>query len=174
MLYIERMFNQRMQDLDQGTFNKDEWFQKKEIAYHDEIRQIINLPIDTPFICDLSEREFFMNIIDNDEYRNKYHEYLSLLAKQYVMEGELEKSIKTFTSEIQDIVGTEDNAHYKFTDFELAVKQLKLFLQRKAESVVAQLNGAVPSDRNSQESAADKLIDTSDLDVRLMGEEWGS
>ena len=89
MLYIERMFNQRMQDLDQGTFNKDEWFQKKEIAYHDEIRQIINLPIDTPFICDLSEREFFMNIIDNDEYRNKYHEYLSLLAKQYVMEGSL-------------------------------------------------------------------------------------
>ena len=62
MLYIEKMFNQRMQDLDQGTFNKDEWFQKKEIAYHDEIRQIINLPIDTPFICDLSEREFFMNI----------------------------------------------------------------------------------------------------------------
>ena len=92
MLYKERMFSQRMQDIEQGTFNKEEWLEKKEIAYHDEIRQIINLPIDTPFMCDLSEREFFMNIIDNDEYRNKYHEYLSVLAQQYVLGGELEKS----------------------------------------------------------------------------------
>ncbi len=31
MLYIESMFNQRMQDLDQGTFNKEEWFQKRRL-----------------------------------------------------------------------------------------------------------------------------------------------
>ena len=174
MLYNEKMFDQRMKDIEQGTFNKEKWLQKKETAYHDEIKQLVNLPIDTPFICDLSEREFFMNILDIDEYRNKYHEYLSVLAEQYVMGGELDKTISTYTDEIQDIVGTEENAHYKSADFLPAVEQLKLFLQRKSESVIGQLNGTIPSDRNGQTKSPEKLIDTSDLDLRLMGEEWGS
>ncbi|WP_295091172.1 CotH kinase family protein [Ruminococcus sp.] len=173
MLYNGKMFNQRMKDIEKGTFNKDQWLQEKENAYHDEIKQIINLPIDTPFTCDLSEREFFMNILNIDEYRNKYHDYLSVLAEQYVLGGELEKTINTYTAEIQEIVGTEENAHYKNADFTVAVEQLKLFLQRKSESVIGQLNDTIPSDWNGQKDSSDKLIDTSDLDLRLMGEEWG-
>lgn len=174
MLYNEKMFEKRMRDTEQGTFDKEEWLKEKEIAYRDEIRQIVNLPIDTPFLGDLSEREFFMNILANDEYRNKYHEYLSMLAEQYVLGGELEKTINTYTAEIQDIVGTEDNAHYKAADFCPAVEQLKLFLQRKSESVIGQLNGSIPSDRDSQANAPETLTNTSDMDVRLMGTEWGS
>lgn len=174
MLYNEKMLDKRIQDTEQGTFNKEEWLKEKEDAYHDEIRQIINLPIDTPFLGDLSEREFFLNILDNDEYRNKYHEYLSILAEQYVMGGELDKTINTYTEEIQDIVGTEENAHYKANDYTPAMEQLTLFLQKKSESVIGQLNGSIPSDRDGQANSPDKLIDTSDLDVRLMGEEWGS
>ena len=173
MLYNGKMFDQRMKDIEKGSFNKDQWLQEKENAYHDEIKQIINLPIDTPFTCDLSEREFFMNILNIDEYRNKYHDYLSVLAEQYVLGGELEKTINTYTAEIQEIVGTEENAHYKNADFTVAVEQLKLFLQRKSESVIGQLNGTIPSDWNGQKDSSDKLIDTSDLDLRLMGEEWG-
>ena len=173
MSYNGKMFDQRMKDIEKGTFNKDQWLQEKENAYHDEIRQLVNLPIDTPFVCDFSEREFFMNILDIDEYSNRYHEYLSVLAEQYVMGGELENTINTYTTEIQDIVGTEENAHYKDADFLPAVEQLKLFLQRKSESVIGQLNGTIPSDWNGQKGSADKLIDTSDLDLRLMGEEWG-
>ena len=171
MLYNEKMFEKRMRDTEQGTFDKEEWLKEKEIAYRDEIRQIINLPIDTPFLGDLSEREFFMNILANDEYRNKYHEYLSMLAEQYVLGGELEKTINACTAEIQDIVGTENNARYKADDFSPAVDQLKLFLQRKSESVIGQLNGLIPSDRDGQANAPETLTDTSDMDVRLMGTE---
>ena len=174
MLYNDKMFNQRMKDMEKGTFNKEKWQQDKENAYHDEIRQIINLPIDTPFMCDLSEREFFMNILDIAEYRDKYHKYLSILAEQYVLGGELEETINIYTAEIQDIVGTEENAHYKNADFATAIEQLKLFLQMKSESVIGQLNDSIPSDRNSQAISPEKLIDTSDLDVRLMGTEWRS
>ena len=95
-------------------------------------------------------------------------------GKQYVLGGELEKTISTYTSEIQDIVGTEDNAHYKAEDFSPAVEQLKLFLQRKSESVIGQLNGSIPSDRERQANAPETLTNTSDMDVRLMGTEWGS
>ena len=174
MSYKEKMFKQRFQDIDHGTFNKEEWLKEKEKAYHEEIRQIINLPVDTPFLADLSEREFFMNLLDNEEYRNKYHEYLSVLAEQYVRGGELDKTISTYTAEIQDIVGTEENAHYKADDFVTALEQLKLFLQKKSESVIGQLNGSIPPDRKGQSDSPEKLIDTSDLDVRLMGEEWGN
>ena len=62
----------------------------------------------------------------------------------------------------------------KNADFATAIEQLKLFLQMKSESVIGQLNGSIPSDRNSQAISPEKLIDTSDLDVRLMGTEWGS
>ena len=174
MLYNDKMFNQRMNDMEKGAFDKEKWQQDKENAYHDEIRQIINLPIDTPFLCDLSEREFFMNILDIEEYRDKYHEYLSILAEEYVLSGELEKTINTYTAEIQDIVGTEENAHYKNADFATAIEQMKLFLQRKSESVIGQLKGSIPSDHDSQAESPEKLIDTSDLNVRLMGEEWGN
>ena len=174
MLYNDKMHSKRMEATEQGTFNKEEWLQEKEKAYRDEIRQIVNLPIDTPFLGDLSEREFFMNILANDEYRNQYHTYLSVLAEKYVLGGELEKTINTYTAEIQDIVGTENNAHYKAEDFAPAVEQLKLFLQRKSESVIGQLNGSIPSYREGQANAPETLIDTSVLDVRLMGTEWGS
>ena len=113
-----------------------------------------------------------MNILSNNEYSKKYHDYLSVLAEEYVRGGELDNTIKYYTDEIEEIVETEENSYYKHDDFAPAVEQLRMFLEKKSESVIGQLNGSIPSDRDEQAEAPETLIDTSDLDVRVMGEMW--
>lgn len=73
---------------------------------------------------------------------------------------------------MQEIVGTEEHTYYKSSGFVPVVSQLRLFLQRKADSVIGQLNGTIPSTRDKQSNALETLIDTSDINVRLMGDLW--
>ena len=168
----DEMFSRRMELMSEGNFDKEEWEKERELAYKEEIQTLVNLPVDTPFVVDLSEREFFMNLLSNNEYSKKYHDYLSVLAEEYVQGGELDNTIKYYTDEIEEIVGTEENSYYKHDDFAPAVEQLRMFLEKKSESVIGQLNGSIPSDRDGQAEAPETLIDTSDLDVRVMGEMW--
>jgi spore coat protein CotH len=169
LLSNEEMFSKRMKAMETGSFDKEEWLREKEKANTAEVKKIVNMPIDTPFIGDLSEREFFMNLLDNEGYKEKYHKYLAILAEQYVQGGELDETITVYANEIKDIVGTEHNAPYSSEEYAAAVEMLRKFLQKKAESVIGQLNGYIPADRTGQEQEPDKLIDTSDIDVRLMG-----
>ena len=168
----EKMDLQKKEAQENGTFNEDAWRIEKEAANIAEVRQIINLPIDTPFIGELSEREFFLNLLENEAYKAQYHAYLSELAETYVKGGKLDEAIDRFTAEIGEIVGTGEHTYYKSGDFSPAVAQLRLFLQRKAESVICQLNGTIPTTRDEQANAPETLVDTSDINVRLMGDLW--
>jgi len=151
-----------------GNFSLDDWKRERDDALITETKQIINLPVDTPFTCDLSEREFFMNILSNEEYCSRYHEYLRKLAEEYVKGGVLDDTVKLYSEEIKDIVCTEDNLFYDREEYEKAVEMLKLFLQKKSESVIAQLNGTIPSSRDEQQGREDTFIDTSDLDIKAL------
>lgn len=169
MIADEELDILRAESQEKGTYKKEEWLKEKEKLYADETKQIVNLPIDTPFMGDFSEREFFMNLLENETYKAKYHAYLSMLAKEYVQGGVLEDTIRIYEDEMRDIICTEANAPYSNKQHSTAVDTLRTFLQKKAESVIGQLNGSIPSDRARQAQAAAQLIDTSDIDVRLMG-----
>ncbi len=132
---------------------------------------VINFPIDTPFTSGVSteDRQFFMSLLENEEYLAQYHEYLRQLAEEYVGGGTFENTVSRITSQIDDLVETDPTSFYSYDEYTAAVAMLKETVSLRAESVLGQLNGAIPSTRSGQEEDSSALIDASAIDLTVMG-----
>jgi len=123
-----------------------------------EVSKYINFPIDTPFTGDLSERKFFMQLLENETYKKQYYSYLDLLARKYILGGTLISTMDQIMNEIRDINGTENNAFYSNDKFLKAKDCFKTLLEKKALSVIGQMKGVIPSTRDGQEKDSSNLI----------------
>ena len=135
----------------------------------EDVSRIINFPINTPFSGKLSERTFFMNLLSNETYRARYYHYLNRLCSEYIKGGEFHKTVATIKQEIGSFVGTESNAFYSNKRFYKAVETFDTVLQRRAASVIGQLNGSIPSTWEGQEKAPQKLVSSDDINLSDMG-----
>ncbi len=132
---------------------------------------IINFPIDTPFTSAVSteDRQFFMSLLENEEYLAQYHEYLQQLAEEYVGGGYFENTVSRITSQIDDLVETDPTSFYSYDEYTAAVEMLKETVFLRAESVLGQLDGSIPSTRDGQDEDSSSLIDASAIDLTSMG-----
>ncbi len=132
---------------------------------------VINFPIDTPFTSAVSteDRQFFMSLLDNEEYLAQYHEYLRQLAEEYVGGGTFENTVSRITSQIDDLVEADPTAFYPYDEYTAAASMLKETVSLRAESVLGQLDGTIPSTRSGQEEDSSALIDASSIDLTVMG-----
>ncbi len=132
---------------------------------------VINFPIDTPFSSGVSteDRQFFMSLLENEEYLEQYHEYLRQLTDEYVGGGIFENTVSRITSQIDDLVESDPTSFYSYTEYKSAVEMLKETVSLRAESIRGQLDGTIPSTRSGQEEDASALIDSSSIDLNVMG-----
>ncbi len=132
---------------------------------------VINFPIDTPFTSAVSteDRQFFMSLLSNEEYLAQYHEYLRQLAEEYVGGGAFENTVSRITSQIDDLIETDPTAFYSYDEYTAAASMLKETVSLRAESVLGQLDGTIPSTRSGQEEDSSALIDASSIDLTVMG-----
>lgn len=132
---------------------------------------IINFPIDTPFSSGVSteDRQFFLSLLENEEYLEQYHEYLRQLTDEYVGGGIFENTVSRITSQIDDLVESDPTSFYSYTEYKSAVEMLKETVSLRAESIRGQLDGTIPSTRSGQESDTSALIDSSSIDLNVMG-----
>ncbi len=132
---------------------------------------IINFPIDTPFSSGVSteDRQFFLSLLENEEYLEQYHEYLRQLTDEYVGGGIFENTVSRITSQIDDLVESDPTSFYSYTEYKSAVEMLKETVSLRAESIRGQLDGTIPSTRSGQEEDASTLIDSSSIDLNVMG-----
>ncbi len=132
---------------------------------------VINFPIDTPFTSAVSteDRQFFMSLLENEEYLAQYHEYLQQLAEEYVGGGYFENTVSRITSQIDNLVETDPTSFYSYDEYTAAVEMLKETVFLRAESVLGQLDGSIPSTRDGQEEDSSSLIDASNIDLTSMG-----
>ncbi len=132
---------------------------------------VVNFPIDTPFSSNISteDRQFMMSLLENEDYLEQYHEYLRQLAEEYVNGGELENTIDRITSQIDDLVKTDPTSFYTYDEYTEAVDMLRETISLRAESVLGQLDGTIPSTRDGQEEDSSTLIDASSIDLTVMG-----
>jgi spore coat protein CotH len=177
-------------DEDSEEFDESQWEAKWEEWYNslsDEEKQkmqeaeeaamkampsmVVNFPIDTPFSCELSERSFFMKLLENKEYKEKYHNYLSELASGYVKGGTFDKTAEAIMQEIGDITGTENNAFFTNEEFRDGVSVLCQVIQKRSDSILGQIDSSIPSTWEGQQSEPDKLINSDDIDILKMGGE---
>ncbi len=132
---------------------------------------VINFPIDTPFTSGVSteDRQFFLSLLENEEYLEQYHEYLRQLTDEYVGGGIFENTVSRITSKIDDLVESDPTSFYSYTEYKSAVEMLKETVSLRAESISGQLDGKIPSTRSGQESDTSALIDSSSIDLNVMG-----
>ena len=132
---------------------------------------VINFPIDTPFSSGVSteDRQLFLSLLENEEYLEQYHEYLRQLTDEYVGGGIFENTVSRITSQIDDLVESDPTSFYSYTEYKSAVEMLKETVSLRAESISGQLDGKIPSTRSGQESDTSALIDSSSIDLNVMG-----
>lgn len=135
----------------------------------EETCKIVNFPIDTPFLADVSKRTFFMKLLANETYKARYYYYLNVLCNEYIKGGEFAKILSTIENEVGEIAGTEANAFYTNEQFHKAKQTLRIVLERRAESVLGQINGTIPSTWESQKAQPQKLISSDDINLQELG-----
>lgn len=127
---------------------------------------MINDPVDTPF----DGTDFFDALLENEEYLEQYHGYLRQLAEEYVQGGRLQEVWERLDAQTDELIETDPTAFYTAAEYEEAKETLWTVLQLRAESVLGQLDGTIPSTDDGQQNAQDTLIDGSTIDLSVMGE----
>ena len=128
--------------------------------------EMINDAIDTPF----SSTDFFDVLLENEEYLEKYHEYLNMLVEEYVESGRFEAVYNRIRSQIDSLVETDPTAFYSYDEYEAAAEMLYKTILLRAESIKGQLDGTIPSTDEEQKADSSAFVDASDIDVTVMGQ----
>ncbi len=125
----------------------------------------INDPIDTPFEI----TQFFDAILENEEYLAQYHEYLRQLAEEYVLGGGFESFYARTRAVLDSLVESDPTAFYSYDEYTEAAEMLCQVVALRAESVLGQLDGTIPSTTDGQQQDSSALVDTSGIDLSVMG-----
>ena len=131
----------------------------------------VNFPIDTPFSSEinLEDRQIFAALLENEEYLAQYHKYLRMLCDEYVSGGRLDTLYNTVRSNIDTLVENDPNAFYSYEEYNIAAETLLEVVSLRAQSILGQLDGSIPSTNDGQNENPDTLIDASDIDLSVLG-----
>lgn len=134
-------------------------------AGSNDATEMVNDAIDTPF----SSTEFFDELLSNEEYLNKYHEYLEQLVDEYINGGRFDEVYERITSQIDSLVETDPTAFYTYEEYQSAKEVLYDVIKLRAESISGQIAGTIPSTDEGQREDSSSLVDASHIDTSVMG-----
>lgn len=135
--------------------------------------EAVNGAIDTPMNGREEERPLFSKIMEVEEYKELYHQYLKEIVDGYTGSGRFARTLHTITALIDDDVKKDATAFYSYEEYLTAIANLEEFVLLRAESVEAQLNGLI-SPVNSERKNTSALIDASMVDLKAMGVQGNS
>lgn len=131
----------------------------------DSATSMVNDAIDTPF----QGTEFFNALLENEAYLSQYHAYLRELVEGYVYGGRFQETYDRISSQIDTLVETDPTAFYSYEEYKTATKVLGQAVMLRAESVLGQLDGTIPSTDDGQREDASSLVDASAINLEMMG-----
>ena len=131
----------------------------------DSATDMINDPIDTPY----QGTDFFDCLLENEEYAEIYHSYLKQLVEEYVYGGRFDEVYSRIRSQIDSLVATDPTAFYTYDEYVEAADMLYDIIRLRADSILGQLDGTIPSTDEGQRADSSSLIDGSEYDLSVMG-----
>lgn len=132
----------------------------------------VNRAIDSPLSGTTEENRPLWNVIvSNKTYLETYHRYYSELLSQFFDSGKCSEEIDRVYNMIRSYVEKDPSAFYSADAFDTAVKTLKAFCEKRAESIGKQLSGALGSTTDTQK--AEDKVDASSLTLSDMGSQGG-
>ena len=130
----------------------------------------VNSPIDSPVSGDVSDRPMVAWIFQNEAYLQAYHAIYAEFVENNLSNGWLSAEIERVYQMIRPYVEKDPTAFYTADELDQAVVALQEFCEKRAESILGQLAGTIPSTEDDQTADSSALIDASDLDLNDMGE----
>ena len=131
----------------------------------------VNYPIDTPAAGGIMmNRPLYHNLMKNDRYFARYHEYFDQFIREYFESGLFERKVAETTKIIAPYVEKDPTAFCSYEDYLTAVQTITDFCLLRAESVRGQLSGEIPSTIRGQLEDEQSRVDASDVWLPDMGE----
>ncbi len=109
-------------------------------------QKAVNFPIDAPVTDTMENSPLISKLLEVDEYKEQYHNYLEQLISNYIDSGKYEQTIKNITELIDEYVKEDTRHFYSYDEYKTAINELKTFGKDRTTSIKAQLAGEQPSD----------------------------
>ena len=130
---------------------------------------VINYAIDTVFNgVSAEDRPIIGKLLEDEENLAKYHEYLRQIAEEYIGSGYFAETIDRLNSVIGEYVQNDTTSFDSYESYTAGIEMLKLYGELRAESILGQLDGSIPSTTETQKDSG-ALIDASALDMTKLG-----
>ncbi len=131
---------------------------------------VVNFPVDTPVSgVTLEDRPLFAQLLANEEYKAKYHQYLQEIVDGYFADGKWEAKVSQVGSLIAKYVKNDPSAFCTYAEYEKAVPALVKLGELRAQSIAGQLDGTIPATTAAQKEQNAALIDPSGLELSDLG-----
>jgi hypothetical protein len=131
---------------------------------------VINFPIDTPISgVSMEDRPLINKLLEVEEYKEKYHEYLQEIVNGYFFSGLFEETINSLDNKINEYVKNDPSSFTTYEEYEASLPILMELGNLRAESINGQLNGTIPSTTEEQEANEDLLVDGSSVNLSSLG-----
>lgn len=133
---------------------------------------LVNYPIDTPVSGgSIDERPMLAWIFADEEYTSLYHQHFTEFIAEYFDSGYFSDMMDSVKAMIAPYVQQDPTKFCTYEEFETGIDTLKAFCLLRAESISAQLSGAIGSTSDTQDEAT--LIDAGSLQISDMGSMGG-
>ena len=126
---------------------------------------VINDPIDELW----RGTKLFDFVLQNEEYKARYHEYYNKLVNEYLYGGKFEETYNRIRTQIDSLVETDPNSMYTYEEYLNGIEVLYDAVMLRAESIKGQLAGTIPSTADGQSADSSKLVDASHLNLSDLG-----
>ena len=145
-----------------GEFGNDGNSDKSK---NSQASQVINFPIDKPVTDTMENSPLISKLLEVDEYKEKYHEYLQEIVDKYVNTGYFNEEIDKIDNLIADYVKNDKTAFFTYDEYKASLPSLKQYGVDRGKSIQEQLNGTQPSEDYGN-------IETT-LDIKALGQQMG-
>jgi len=114
----------------------------------------INFPIDTPVSgYDVEQFPLVNSWLQEDEYKELYHQYLEEIATGFFSEARITVMVGDIAKLISNYVAADPNNNSSTEDFTNEFSNLITFCTERSESILAQLDGTVDSEKEATGSS---------------------
>jgi len=127
---------------------------------------VVNEPIDDLW----KGTKLFDFVLENEEYKARYHEYYEKLVNEYLYGGGFEETYNRIRTQIDELVKTDPNSMYTYEEYTKGIEVLYETIMLRTESIKGQLDGTIPSTSEGQQTDSSALVDASWLNLSDLGQ----
>lgn len=164
-----------------GGSNKDQLNKNHNVNNTDNTHLVNNAtslicyPIDEPTSTSMEDSPLLSKLLEVDEFKEKYHDYLQQIVNEYFNGGIFKSKLYSAATLIDSYVETDPTSFYGYEQFTQSIDELFNFGKYRAESILLQLSGEIPSTKEEQSKVdLSKYFSNNIVNMNILGTMGGA